>query len=143
MCTRMCTRNHHVGNAHTCVACMQRELHTFRSRSSDGDRFAHDALDLPQCYLAKIDLACLSGLFKLSRSAGSDDGHIDAWLGQHPCNRQLRHAHTLLLRPTLQVLHHRPITLKALAPEDRALATPVIGRKCRLWRERPGEQSMR
>lgn len=122
------------------MAC---RLHALRSRSPDGHRLAHDALDLLQRGLCEVHLACLGALFELVGIACADDGHIYAWLGQHPCNRQLRHTHAFLLRQALQVLHDRQVALKALALEDRALAAPVIGGEGRLWREGTGEQSMR
>ena len=122
---------------------MECSLHTFWSGSSDGNRLAHDALDLLLCGLREVNVASLGGLFELFRSACANNGHIDARLGQHPRNRQLRHAHALLLRQALQVIHDRQVALKALALEEGVLAAPVIGGKARLWGEPPGEQPMR
>src|SRR2546421_8236354 len=107
---------------------------------SNGNRLAHDALDLLQRCLAEMDIACCGGLLELSRSACADNGYINPWLGQHPCNCQLRHAHAFLLRQVLQVLHDRQIALKALTLKDRALAAPVIGGKGRMFREPTAEQ---
>lgn len=67
---------------------MECRLHTFRSRSSDGNRLAHDTLDFLQRGLREVNIACPGGLFKLFRSSGAGNGHIDTWLGQHPRNRQ-------------------------------------------------------
>ena len=61
--------------------CIERELHAFRSRSSDRNRLAHDALNLLQCGLGEMNLACLGGLFELFRIACPDNGHIDPRLG--------------------------------------------------------------
>src|SRR5258708_32955017 len=131
------------GNVDTPESRMECRLHAFRSRSPDGHRLAHDALDLLQRGLCEVHLACLGALFELVGIACADDGHIDAWLGQHPRNRQLRHAHAFMLRQALQVLYDCQIALKALAVEDRALAAPVVGGEGRLWREGTGQQSMR
>ena len=122
---------------------MKCRLHALRRRSPDGNRLAHDVLDLLQRCLAEMDIACRGGLFELLGRACADNGDIDAWLGEHPGHRQLRHAHAFLLCQALHVLHHHQVALEALTLEDRALAAPIIGGEGCLWREPTSEQSVR
>lgn len=63
---------------------MERELHSFWSRSSYWNCLAHDALDLSQATLREMNLACRGGLFELFRIVCSNNGHINRWLGPEP-----------------------------------------------------------
>src|SRR5713226_1822250 len=122
---------------------LERVLHSLGSRPSNGNRLAHDALDLLQRLLREMSIACKGGLFELFRIARSDNGHINRGLGQHPGDGQLRDGHALPGRQALQVLDDRDIALEIFAVEEPALAPPVIRCEGRLWRERSAKQSMR
>src|SRR5216684_1134995 len=122
---------------------MEHAVHSLWSRPSNGNRLAHDALDLLQRLLREMFIACKGGLFELSRIARSDNGYINRGLGQHPGDGQLRDGHSLSGCQALQLLDDCDIALKILAVEELALAPPVIRCEGRLRRERSGEQSMR
>src|SRR5712691_3970903 len=126
---------------------LERVLHSLWSRPSNGNRLAHDALDLLQRLLREMFIACKGGLFELSRIARSDNGYINRGLrlapSQHPGDGQLRDRHSLSGRQALQVLDDCDIALEMLAVEELALAAPVIRCEGRLWRERSAKQSMR
>src|SRR5665213_727738 len=101
--------------------------HSFRRRSRYTDRLGEDVFQRITLGGAEFDVTGGDHGLELRRTAGADDGHVDAGVRCCPGDGQLGQGQAQGLGEPLEALDHLEVVGEVGATEISAVAAPVVG----------------